>query len=190
MDVAMATEPQSPPEQTKSSTPMKRVELASLENAEIEGESDNSQEQALQVENNIGHEQLATTTSFSEDGNEVETNQSASPGSQSNLLTSSHNEAVNRADGHLERICIPIFAGDKMKFHQWNAAFTSWVDRAPLTLQFNMLRLESCLRGEAPDTIRGLGYSKEAYQAARTRLERKYGGSRTQVQNHLEELKG
>ena len=52
-----------------------------------------------------------------------------------------------------------------------------------------MLRLESCLRGEAADTVRGLGYSQEAYNAARARLERKYGGSRRQVQSHLEELK-
>ena len=90
---------------------------------------------------------------------------------------------------HLERIRIPVFAGDKMKYQQWDAAFTSCVDQAPLTPQFKMLRLESCLRGEAAETIKGLGYSKEAYDAARARLARKYGGSRRQIQSHLEELK-
>ena len=82
-----------------------------------------------------------------------------------------------------------MFAGDKMKYQQWDAAFTSCVDQAPLTPQFKMLRLESCLRGEAAETIKGLGYSKEAYDAARARLARKYGGSRRQIQSHLEELK-
>jgi hypothetical protein len=57
-------------------------------------------------------------------------------------------------DGHLEPI--PIFAGDKMKFQQWNAAFTSCVDKTSLSPQFKMLRVESCLRGEAGDTVRGL----------------------------------
>ena len=52
-----------------------------------------------------------------------------------------------------------------------------------------MLRLESCLRGEAAETIKGLGYSKEAYDAARAQLAQKYGGSWRQVQSHLEILK-
>ena len=100
------------------------------------------------------------------------------------------NRIISR-DGthHLERIRIPVFAWDKMKYQQWDAAFTSCVDQAPLTAQFKMLRLESCLRGEAAETIKGLGYSKEAYDAARARLARKYGGSQRQVQSHLEELK-
>ena len=52
-----------------------------------------------------------------------------------------------------------------------------------------MLRLEACLAGEAANTIKGLGYSLEAYKAAKARLFRKYGGSRRQIQSHLEELK-
>ena len=100
------------------------------------------------------------------------------------------NRNISRDGTHnLERIRIPVFTGDKMKYRQWDAAFTSCVDQAPLTAQFKMLRLESCLRGEAAETIKGLGYSKEAYDAARARLARKYGGSRRQVQSHLEELK-
>ena len=38
-------------------------------------------------------------------------------------------------------------------------------------------------------TIKGLGYSAEAYEAGKARLDRKYGGSRRQVQSHLNELK-
>ena len=91
--------------------------------------------------------------------------------------------------GQLERIRIPIFSGNKMDFQRWNAAFTSCVDMTSLSPQFKMLRLEACLAGEAANTIKGLGYSLEAYEAAKTRLFRKYGGSRRQVQSHIEELK-
>jgi hypothetical protein len=52
-----------------------------------------------------------------------------------------------------------------------------------------MLRLEACHTGDAAETIKGLGYSTEAYEAAKARLVRKYGGSRRQVQSHLDELK-
>ena len=91
--------------------------------------------------------------------------------------------------GQLERIRILIFSGNKMDFQRWNAAFTSCVDMTSLSPQFKMLRLEACLAGEAANTIKGLGYSLEAYEAAKTRLFRKYGGSRRQVQSHIEELK-
>lgn len=91
--------------------------------------------------------------------------------------------------GQLERIRIPIFSGNKMDFQCWNAAFTSYVDMTSLSLQFKMLRLEACLAGEAANTLKGLGYSLEAYTVAKARLFRKYGGSRRQIQSHLEELK-
>jgi len=76
-----------------------------------------------------------------------------------------------------------------MDFQRWNAAFTSYVDMTSLSPQFKMLRLEACLAGEATNTIKGLGYSLEAYEAAKSRLFRKYGGSRGQAQSQLEELK-
>ena len=79
--------------------------------------------------------------------------------------------------GQLERIQIPIFSGNKMDFQRWNTAFTSCVDMTSLSPHFKMLRLEACLAGEAANTIKGLGYSLEAYETAKTRLFRKYGGS-------------
>ena len=88
--------------------------------------------------------------------------------------------------GQLERIRIPIFSGNKMDFQRWNAAFNSCVDMSSLSPQFKMLRLEACLAGEVANTIKGLGYSLEAYEAAKARLFRKYGGSRRQIQSHKE----
>ena len=61
--------------------------------------------------------------------------------------------------------------------------------RPTLSAQFKMLRLEGCLTSEAAETTKGLGYSGAAYETAKARLLRKYGGSRRQVQGHLEELK-
>ena len=90
--------------------------------------------------------------------------------------------------GNLERIKIPSFSGNKSEFSHWNATFTSCVDKTSMTAQFKMLRLESCLAGEALETIKGLGYSEAAYEAAKARLLRKYGGNRREVQCHLEEL--
>ena len=52
-----------------------------------------------------------------------------------------------------------------------------------------MLRLESCLEGKTAKTVRGLGYSLEAYEAAKARLNQKYGGNQRQVQAHIDELR-
>ena len=76
-----------------------------------------------------------------------------------------------------------------MKYSTWWAAFSSCVDETSLSPQFKMLWLESCLEGEVAETVRGLGYSSEAYEAAKARLNRKYGGNRRQVQAHIEELR-
>lgn len=89
----------------------------------------------------------------------------------------------------LERIRIPIFSGNKMEFQQWFAAFSTCVNKTSLAPQFKMLRLEGCLRGEAAETIKGLGYSQTAYDAALSRLQRKYGGDRRKVQAQIEELR-
>ena len=89
----------------------------------------------------------------------------------------------------LERIRIPIFSGNKMEFQQWFAAFSTCVDKTSLAPQFKMLRLEGCLRGEAAETIKGLGYSQTAYDAALSKLQRKYGGDRRKVQAQIEELR-
>ena len=105
----------------------------------------------------------------------------------SNTLT--RNVMATTSQEQLERIRIPVFSGNKMDFQKWHAAFTSCVDVTPLSLQFKMLRLEARLTGEASETIKRLGYSVEAYEAAKARLVCKYGGSRRQVQSDLDELK-
>ena len=107
----------------------------------------------------------------------------------SNLRSGNSFSPSNVVNGQLERIKIPVFGGNKIEFPRWHAAFSSCVDASSLSAQFKMLRLEGCLTGEAAETIKGLGYSEAAYETAKARLLRKYGGSRRQVQGHLEELK-
>jgi transcription antitermination factor NusG len=43
-------------------------------------------------------------------------------------------------------------------------------------------------RGKAAETVKGLVYSEVAYEAAKNRLIRKYGGVRRNVQAHLDVL--
>ena len=68
--------------------------------------------------------------------------------------------------GRLVRIRIPICSGSKIDFQKRNAAFSSCVDQTSLSPQFKMLRLEAYLASEAASTIKGLGYSHGAYEAA------------------------
>ncbi|PFX18797.1 hypothetical protein AWC38_SpisGene16829 [Stylophora pistillata] len=103
--------------------------------------------------------------------------------------TSAKDSHVADPNKQLERIRIPKFSGDKMKYSAWWAAFSSCVDETSLSPQFKILRLKGCLEGEAAATVRGLGYSSEAYKAAKARLNRKYGGNRRQVQAHIDELR-
>ena len=51
-----------------------------------------------------------------------------------------------------------------------------------------LLRLYSCLEGEALLTIQNLGYSAASYDVAVARLIRKYGGKRRELIMRLEEL--
>ena len=50
----------------------------------------------------------------------------------------------------------------------------------PATAEYKLLQLKQCLAGEALKAIEQLGHSAAAYQAAKERLERKFGGQRRQ----------
>ena len=55
------------------------------------------------------------------------------------------------------------------------------IDKSPATLEFELLQLCQYLSGEALEAIETLGHSAPAYQAAKERFERKYGGKRRQI---------
>ena len=88
----------------------------------------------------------------------------------------------------LKRVSIPVFKGDKKTYEGWKSAFLACIDQAPLTPEYKLLQLREYLGGDALKVVENLGHSAAAYEAAKSRLERKYGGERRQMALHLEEL--
>ena len=88
----------------------------------------------------------------------------------------------------LKRVSIPKFTGNKKHSEAGKAAFYSCVDKARATPEYKLLRLHECLQGEPLKVIENLGHSAAAYEVAKSRLERKYGGKRRVLTLRLEEL--
>ena len=88
----------------------------------------------------------------------------------------------------LKWVQIPMFSGDKRKYQSWKAAFLACIDSAPATGEYKLLQLRQYLSGEALNVIENMGHSSTAYEAAKERLERKYGGRRRQIAMYIEEL--
>ena len=88
----------------------------------------------------------------------------------------------------LKRVQIPVFNGNKRTYQSWKAAFVACIDNAPATPEFKLLQLRQYVSGEALQSIENLGHSPAAYEAAKERLERKYGGKRRQIAVYLEDL--
>ena len=88
----------------------------------------------------------------------------------------------------LKRVQIPVFAGDKRAYPSWRAAFIACIDSAPATGEYKLLQLRQYLAGEGLKAIDNLGHSAVAYEAAKERLDRKYGGKRRQIAIYLEDL--
>ena len=88
----------------------------------------------------------------------------------------------------LTRVSIPVFSGDKRRYGSWKAAFMACIDKAQATAEYKLLQLKKYLSGEALKAIESLGHSPEAYETAKSRLERKHDGQRHQVNLYMEEL--
>lgn len=83
---------------------------------------------------------------------------------------------------------IPVFAGEKKNYQSWKASFLACIDSARATTEYKLLQLRQYISGEALKVIDNLGHSAAAYEAAKVRLERKYGGKHRQIALYLEEL--
>ena len=88
----------------------------------------------------------------------------------------------------LKRVSVPTFNGDKKMYETWKSAFTACIDQAPATAEYKLLQMRQYLTGDALKCIEGLGHSKFAYEAAKERLERKFGGNRRKVLKYLDDL--
>ena len=92
--------------------------------------------------------------------------------SQSGTFESAHGKYVHVVDANKPSRADsnPKVFGRQEEYQSWWAVFSSCVNETNLSAQFKMLRLESCLNGEAAETMKGLGYSDHAYEAAKARL--------------------
>ena len=88
----------------------------------------------------------------------------------------------------LKRVSIPIFDGNKRNYNNWKAAFMACIDQAPATAEYKLLQIRQHLSGEALKAIENLEHSAAAYQIAKERSERKFGGKHLQMAIYLEEL--
>ena len=89
-----------------------------------------------------------------------------------------HSDTIGQDFWRLKRVTIPVFSGDKSKYYSWRAALLGCIDKAPASAEFKLLQLREYLKGEALATIEQLGQSTTAYEVAKQRLDRKYGGDR------------
>ena len=86
---------------------------------------------------------------------------------------------------------LPKFSGvDKADYEPWKAAFMSILDRLAIPVNKKMLRLQSGLTGKALTLVKNLGYTLNAYERAKAKLEKKYGGERRLQIKHLTALRG
>ena len=87
----------------------------------------------------------------------------------------------------LKRVSVPKFSGNKKNYQAWKAAFYSCVNQTRATPEYKLLRMRECLQGEALKVVENLGHCRRL-RSSKTRLERKYGGTRRALTLRLEEL--
>ncbi len=92
----------------------------------------------------------------------------------------------------LKGVDLPKFSGeDKADYEPWKAAFMSIVDLMDIPVSEKVLRLQNSLSGKAHlALVKDLGYSVNAYERAKEKLERKYGGERRLQMKQLTALRG
>ncbi len=68
-------------------------------------------------------------------------------------------------------------------YEGWKTAFMACVDRAPATPEYKLFQFRQSSSGEALKVVESLGHSAAAYEAAKARLERTFGGNREELEN-------
>ena len=88
----------------------------------------------------------------------------------------------------MKRVEIQTFAGEKLKYEEWKAAFIACVGSSPATPEYKFLQMKQFLSGEALQAVANFGYTQGGYEAAKARLDKQFGGERRQVARCVEEL--
>ena len=91
----------------------------------------------------------------------------------------------------LKGVELPTFSGEnKADYAPWKAAFMSVVDEAAISTKEKMLRLQNSLKGKALRMVKDLGFTINAYERAKEKLEKKFGGEIRQQISNLTTLRG
>ena len=88
----------------------------------------------------------------------------------------------------LKKVSLPVFSGDVKQFLNWENSFSSCIDKSILSAQAKLLHLRQYLAGDVVKVLQGLGHSADAYELAKQRLRRRYGGERRKIALFLEEV--
>ena len=90
----------------------------------------------------------------------------------------------------LKGVDSPNFLGeDKTDYESWKAAFVPIVNEEDIPVSEKMLRLQNSLSGKARTMAKDLGYSLNAYEREKSKLEKKYGAERRLMIKHLTALR-
>ena len=103
-------------------------------------------------------------------------------------VSSSPNRIEQDMWRQLERVSITVFAGNKQKYENWKAAFIACIDKSPLSAEYKLLQLRQYLSGDALKAIENLGHSAASYEAAKDRLDQKFGGLRRHIVAQMKEI--
>ena len=110
------------------------------------------------------------------------------PTGNSQQLLSSISDQISTDSALLKRITNPKFFGQKKNYETWKTVFYSCEHRIKASPEYKLVRLRECLQWETLKVIEHLGHSAAAYEDAKSRLERKYGGTSRALMLRLEEL--
>ena len=87
----------------------------------------------------------------------------------------------------IEHMALPRFSGKD--YFKWRALFDVIIDGQPMTKQIKILRLLSCLDGEAKELVKNYPPIPESYDAALKRLEMNYGGTKRMMSEAIRKVK-
>ena len=81
----------------------------------------------------------------------------------------------------LKKVNFPSFSGNINEYLNWANAFYTYIDKSSLSPEEKLLHLRQYLTGDAAKILEGIGYNAEAYELAKNRLGRRYGGERRKI---------
>ena len=129
-----------------------------------------------ETQKKLGHKKAKGTEVKSKPKNIVKEQHSRDANKDSN---EDHNSTIGQDMWkQLKRITIPVSQSGKRLYENWKASFIAYIDSAPAVPEHKLLQLCQYLTEDTLNAIENLGHSATAYEAAKQRLQHKFGGLR------------